>query len=114
MTGLALLLLLCASVALGAGVSGTVTDAGRQRAFSAVSITLDGEGVLRDATSGADGRYVFADLPPGRYRLEFVSFDYPRLSRDIELGADQQLVLDVVLVLDAFEIEDVRGRGPGH
>ncbi len=105
--GLDLLLLLCASGAFGAGVSGTVTDAGRQRALSAVSITIEGEGVLRDATSGADGRYAFADLPPGRYRLEFASFDYPRLSRDIELVADQQLVLDVALEREAVQLEDV-------
>src|SRR5579885_3879305 len=56
----------------GAEISGTVTDpAGNALPGVKVTLTNQDTGVTRVVTAGADGRYVFVDLPNGRYSLRF-------------------------------------------
>src|SRR5688572_4161166 len=76
--GVAGLLLVIASTATrveaqgaGAGIEGTAMDA-QGAALPGVTVTLRNEetGVMRTATSDAEGRYRLPSLPPGRYALK--------------------------------------------
>jgi carboxypeptidase family protein/TonB-dependent receptor-like protein len=54
----------------GADLQGTVTDAtGAALPGTAITVTDLETGLLRAATSAADGRYVVPALPPGRYEV---------------------------------------------
>lgn len=48
-------------------IQGTVTIGGS--AMGGAQVSLTGAGVTRTATSGTDGAFAFADLPPGSYTL---------------------------------------------
>src|SRR5512142_2666857 len=53
-----------------ASLGGTVTDPqGAVFPGAKVTITNQGTGVSRDDTSGADGQYLFTNLPPGNYTV---------------------------------------------
>lgn len=55
-------------------ITGTVqTDDGSP--ISGATVSLDGSGVMRTATTGSDGSFAFEDLPPGTYALSATSTD---------------------------------------
>jgi len=105
--GLTLFSTLFACHALAGGIVGTVTEAGSDLTLPEVSITLEGAGLSRDFLSDIDGKFQIMDLPAGRYQLEFVTFGYLSLTREVDLLQDETKVFAVTLELDAVEIEDM-------
>src|SRR5207248_5037602 len=76
---------------------GTVRAANGSRPVPDAAVALvDGSGgVVAALTTGADGEYVFAEVPPGRYTL--VASGYPPGAAMIELTGERTEVRDVVL-----------------
>lgn len=83
-----------ASRATAASIAGrALTEKGEPAAGAAVRLA----GTSRRATADADGRFAFADLPPGRYVVEAVS---PRFGSDVavvELPAGGRLEVELRL-----------------
>jgi hypothetical protein len=79
---------------------GTVRAANGARPVPDASVALvDGSGgVVAALTTGADGEYVFAEVPPGRYTL--VASGYPPVATLIELTGERTEVRDVILGAD--------------
>ncbi|HEX8457254.1 MAG TPA: TonB-dependent receptor [Pyrinomonadaceae bacterium] len=73
-----------------------------------VTVTAtDAAGVARTATTGDEGQYVFAALPPGRYRVrvEAPGFDVYE-NTEVEVTAGTTNALDIILNV-AIEAEEV-------
>ncbi len=89
---LVLLLLLLARPAAGqgGGVSGTIIDAATALPLADASVALEGRGGARTARTDAAGRYGFAGVAPGAYRLRVQRIGYRSTTVDVELrgGAD--------------------------
>jgi len=106
-------LMICAPAALpqsaGTGaLAGTVTDpTGAVIANATVTITNTGTNQARSATTGTDGSYRFALLPPGTYSVKFSATGFkvsevpnvqinvtetPVLDRRLEVGAQSEQV----------------------
>src|SRR5689334_7530395 len=73
--GLAMLFLLSTFAAFGqtsvGEVNGTVTDtSGASVAGASVKLTNQGTGVVAQATTNADGHFVFINVQPGQYSME--------------------------------------------
>ena len=66
-------------------VRGRVIDAGADVPLAAASLTIEGNGATRLATSALDGAFAFAGVSPGRYTLVVVRTAY----RPLELPRDQ-------------------------
>src|ERR1700733_8525587 len=118
---LSLLLVLLAPTAMAqssgtSGLTGTITDPSGA-AVPNVSVTLTNNGTqqARNATTGTDGAYKFALLPPGDYKIRFSASGFktaevgsitlnvtetPALDRVLEVGAQT----DQVTVEAAAEI----------
>ncbi len=84
-----------------ASLRGTITGG----ATEVTAIRVD-TGVRRSVTIGADGRYNFASLAPGRYRLEITTPDGVRQTDSFELSVAQDAVLD----FDISELAAVAGE----
>jgi hypothetical protein len=110
-----LLTLLVTSFAPAAGaqtaatVSGTVHDAS-EAVLPGVTVTAkSGEtGLTRTAVTGAEGRFVIAQLPPGVYeiRAELAGFK-PHVRPEVALAVAQSLVLNITLQVGELTIVDV-------
>ena len=91
LVAVALLSAICAPslMAQSAGTSalaGTVTDpSGAAIPNVTVTITNNGTGQSRTATTGADGTYRFTLLPPGNYRVSFSATGF----KTAEVGSEQ-------------------------
>ena len=90
------------------GLTGTVTDPS-SAAIPNVTVTLtnNGTGQTRTATTGTDGGYKFTLLPPGDYKVKFTATGFkiaevpsvqlnvtetPELDRTLEVGAQSEQV----------------------
>ena len=51
-------------------ISGVITDTTSRELPGATLITTSDDGAVRRTTTDLNGRYHFAGLPPGRYRIE--------------------------------------------
>jgi outer membrane receptor protein involved in Fe transport len=81
------------------GATITVTNLGTQRVVT--------------VSSGGDGNFVIAALPPGRYRVEVQQTGFKSSTRDITLQTEQVAALDVQLqVGQASEKVEVTGDVP--
>jgi hypothetical protein len=89
----------------GAEISGTVTDpAGNALPGVKVTLTNQDTGVTRVVTAGADGRYVFVDLPNGRYSLRFEQSGFATTEiKDIVLNIGAHIEQSVQLKLGAVQ-----------
>ena len=77
-------------------LSGTVTDASNDEPLADVEVRLDGI-PYRTATD-EEGHYEFDQLPAWNYRVSVNVEDFnPYLSDEFELGADDDIVLDIEL-----------------
>jgi hypothetical protein len=76
---------------------GTVRAAHSARPVADASVALvDGSGgVVAAITTGADGEYVFAEVPPGGYTL--IASGFPPVASWVELTGERTEVRDVVL-----------------
>lgn len=92
-----------------ASLSGTVTDAtGAVIPGATITLTNEATGATRVATSGPDGAYTFALVPPGTYRVEFKMQGFKTAVRDnvaLPIGTNQ--VLSVTLELGEISTEVV-------
>lgn len=71
------------------------------------SLRLDGDGVLQQGSSDANGLFRFADLEAGKYQLQVQVIGYQRQLLDIELEADEQRHIDLSLEEDLLDLEQV-------
>ena len=97
----ALLAVLCAGVnALAAegALSGIVLDAqGRSIASATIKLSQDGASEVSTATTNSDGRFVFAGVEPGHYRLSATANGFQSFARDVAIGqANQDRMLSVI------------------
>ena len=86
-------------------ITGTATDASGG-ALPGVSLTLQNAatGLLRTATTAADGRFVFAEIPAGTYNLRAeLSGFRPVVRRDLPVTIAQALTVPVVMEIGGVE-----------
>lgn len=76
-----------------ATLRGTITAPGESTATQVVAIDVE-SGYRRTSNVGTDGKYNFASLRPGRYRLEIVMTAGTRSTDEITLLVGQNSVLD--------------------
>jgi Carboxypeptidase regulatory-like domain/TonB dependent receptor len=91
-----------------ATISGTITDAGGGALPGVtVAVTNAATGATRSAVTGAQGRFVIAALPPGRYefRADLTGFK-PHVRRDVELTVGQSIALNVTLQIGDLQVEE--------
>jgi uncharacterized protein YfaS (alpha-2-macroglobulin family) len=81
---------------------GTVRAANSARPVPDASVALVDRsgGVAAAITTGADGEYVFAEVPPGGYTL--IASGYPPVATFVELSGERTEVRDVILGVDAW------------
>src|SRR5579872_3517697 len=84
-----------------ATVSGTVTDPSAAHvAGAAVRAINEGTGVNTATVTNGAGVYVFASLPPGKYRVEVEHPGFRRaVIHDIELAVGSQITVNIGLDL---------------
>jgi vitamin B12 transporter len=81
----------------GGQLHGKVLD-GSGAAISGSTIQLSSrEGFLESEASSADGSYSFAKLHPGQYLIEVKADGFKQEVKEINLGADEDKSLDVVM-----------------
>ena len=82
-------------------IQGRVSDPqGAPVASATVTVTGQGNGITRSATTGTDGTFVVANLPPGTVDLSVVAAGFKDLSRKdivLEVGRTTALALDLLL-----------------
>ncbi len=106
-----LLATLCTTIAFSlpvwaqstASISGIVADpSGAVVAGAEVVLHNSGNGAQQVTTVAAEGSYRFANLAPGRYRIEIATQGFKSYSHDdLVLSADGTLKLDITLALAA-------------
>ncbi len=107
--GLTVLLLAVGVALAGAqgfagGVRGAVRDTGGVVPGAEVSLTNEGTGIARSATSNAAGEYAFPNLAPGTYTLRVSLTGFKAFQQQgITVGTQQFLTLDVVLEVGALQ-----------
>ena len=84
-------------------ISGTIKDpSGSAIPGAAIKATQTATGVVRNATSGADGGYVLPDLPIGPYQLEVTKEGFSRyVQTGIVLQVDSNPTVDVSMQVGA-------------
>ena len=90
-------------------------DAGRFRADAAYLLprSVGMTAYKRVTYAGVDGRFDFAALPPGAYRVEIAEDGYERLVRQIVVANDAEITFELTLVVIVVERGDqfVRAHG---
>ncbi|MBZ5540991.1 MAG: carboxypeptidase-like regulatory domain-containing protein [Acidobacteriia bacterium] len=86
-----------------ASLSGTVLDpANASVAGAQVTIAQEGTGLTRTTATEADGRYVFAQLPPGKYKIEVKAQGFKTAAREhVEVLVGITSTLDIHLAVGA-------------
>jgi hypothetical protein len=86
-----------------AQINGTVRDsAGLAIPSATIKVTQTATGLVRTATSGADGSYVFANLPIGPYLLEITRDGFTKyVQSGIQLQVDSNPTIDAALKVGA-------------
>lgn len=95
-----------------ATITGVVTDASNGEPLPGANIIL--EGTNRGASADADGRYEITGIEPGSYTLLARFIGYRDFSRDITVGAGEQLDLDVELQSEAVGLDDIVVTATGY
>lgn len=102
----------CAAQLPTATLTGTATDPqGAVVANAKVTATNQATGVSREASTDASGRYLFANLSPGVYRLRVQGQGFaPHEFTDVRLEVGRTVTLDASLTLErAGEVVTVSG-----
>jgi len=84
-------------------INGTISDAsGAAVQAAAIKATQTATGVVRTTVSGADGGYVFANLPIGPYLLEVTKEGFNKYAQSgIVLQVDSQPTIDISMKVGA-------------
>ncbi len=96
-------------------ISGTITDpSGGAIADVQVTLTNQGTGEKRTQTTGADGLYQFANLFPGRYRVDAEKTGFKHTSHtDVVVEVQQTSRIDMTLPLgQVTQTVEVTGETP--
>lgn len=101
-------LLVSISVA-ASGASGTLTgrvtnSAGEPIPSARVVVVEARRSTLTDST----GRYIFTNLPSGRYAVSFAAIGYRPVVRTVILGADRSATLDVEMAATMVELAEIQ------
>jgi Carboxypeptidase regulatory-like domain/TonB-dependent Receptor Plug Domain len=107
LAGVIIVLLLWPAVLWAGTITGRVTGQAGDRPLASVTVLLTGPGVFEEAQTDSTGQYRIPDLSSGAYRLEFFLEGFKPLQLEAELQSDQPLTLDAVLILDAFELDEM-------
>jgi hypothetical protein len=104
LTLLAVPVLWAQAEAVNARLTGTILDPAEAAVPDAlVTLANPAAGFERRFTTGADGRYLFPQVPPGRYQLKVEKPGFAAgLQPDIVLAVGQSSTLDVRLELGAL------------
>jgi hypothetical protein len=98
-----------------ATISGTVDDPNRS-VLPGVTVSVKNvdTSLTRAVTTGAEGRYVIAGLPPGTYELRAALASFkPHVRRNVELTIAQALVVNITLEVGGLSEEvTVTGATP--
>jgi uncharacterized protein YfaP (DUF2135 family) len=95
------------SVGAGGSISGRVSNATTGQGIGGANVRAVQEGIaLATAATSADGSYVIPELPPGNFTLEASAPGFLRSSREVEVAAGQNTVVNFSLspLLTAGEI----------
>ena len=106
---------LAQSGAAAADVSGTVSDAsGGVLKGASISLTQIDTGLVRDTTTGADGRFAVAGLPIGAYRLRVAARGFVAQTTDVTLSLGGHAPFAFVLAIGGVSSDVVvPSRPPG-
>jgi hypothetical protein len=99
----------------GGRLRGTVTDpSGGAVVAAKVAITNDANGSVRDTESGANGEYIFLEVPVGTYRIQVDQQGFKKyLRKDVVVELNGVVTVDVILAVGgATEIVEVTGAPP--
>src|ERR1039458_4593349 len=116
--GAAALLLIAASAwaqSFRGSIRGTVTDpSGSVIAGAKVTAKNIGTGLQREATTGADGAYVLAELPAGEYtvRAESAGLSPSAQNVQVNVGMDTSANFDLTKVRKVMEQMAVTAEAP--
>ncbi len=87
------------------GVVGIVTDRASGRPVPEVVARLPGVG--RTARTDDEGRFILAELPPGRHEVAFSHLGYQPRSVSVEVQAGHATRLQVTLAVDAIALDPI-------
>jgi hypothetical protein len=99
----------------GGRIRGTVTDStGGAVVGAKVSISNQANGSQRETETGANGEYIFLEVPVGTYEVQANQAGFKKyLRKGIELNLNEVLSLDIVLVVGgSTETVEVTGAPP--
>src|ERR1700736_2143785 len=99
----------------GGRIRGTVTDpSGGAVSGAKLQLTNEANGTQRDTVSGANGEYIFLEVPVGTYQLEISQQGFKKYSRkSLVVNLNEVLSLDVPLQLGGTsETVEVTGAPP--
>jgi Carboxypeptidase regulatory-like domain len=99
----------------GGRIRGTVTDpSGASVAAATVTLTNQATGATRSVQSGANGEYIFIEVPVGTYEIDVAQTGFKKFVRkDIALDLNEVVSVDVVLqVGGSTETVEVTGAPP--
>jgi Carboxypeptidase regulatory-like domain len=99
----------------GGRIRGTVTDpSGGAVVAARVVIVNDANGSARDTESGANGEYIFLEVPVGAYRIQIDQQGFKKyLRKDVTVELNGVVTVDVILAVGgATEIVEVTGAPP--
>jgi hypothetical protein len=93
-------------------IEGTVTDASGAP-LPGVTVTLASNQGPKTRTTGADGRFVFAQLPAGTYSVKALLEGFNTVERnDVDVRLGSRLRMDVVMTAGVTEKIEVIGQAP--
>lgn len=93
--------------ALPASISGTVVDQDGDVVANVKIILASGSAAPREATSGGDGHFVFANVPAGRFQLSLSASGFAAAQKDGVLQSGQDFVFPQIALLVARADVDV-------
>jgi hypothetical protein len=108
---LAAILLISPLFAQNAGFSGTIFDPSNQSIAGAeIVLTNEANGAVRKATSEADGKFVFTQLSPGKYRAEVTAPGFKKSVRAhlellVGITSELDMKLEVGTVAEIVTVE---------
>jgi hypothetical protein len=111
--------LVLAALMLGASqptgsFSGVITDTANRGLPGATLITISDDGVVRRTTTDLNGRYQFAGLPSGRYRIEVSMPGFEAKARDLTVvSAREEIWSGALLVGPPFGAGSIERRLTG-
>jgi outer membrane receptor protein involved in Fe transport len=90
-------------------VVGRVTDAKSGAGLAGATVVI--EGTSRSGTTGNDGRYRIAEVPPGTYTVRARYIGYAPATVSVTVSADQEATADLALGKSAQRLDEVVTTG---